>query len=307
MIRQRTLKTAIQATGVGVHTGEKIFITLRPAPENTGIVFCRTDLDPVISIPARVEYVCDTQLCTTLANEGVRIATVEHLLSACYGLGIDNLYVDISAPELPIMDGSAIPFVFLMQSAGLQDQNAFKRFLRIKKTVRVKQGDKWAQLRPYSGFKVEFGIQFDHPAFDSKNQNNVFEFSPMTYIKQVARARTFGFLREYEAIRRHNLALGASMDNAIVLDEFKVLNQDGLRYQDECVRHKILDVIGDLYLLGYSLIGSFQGYKSGHALNNCLLKKLLATRDAWEIITEPDTTERGISFLSPILTDLEVA
>src|SRR3990167_4421247 len=252
MINQRTLKNIIRATGVGVHTGQKVYLTLRPAPVNTGIVFVRADLDPVVEIPARSEFIGDTSLCTCLIKEGIRIATVEHLLSALAGLGIDNLYVEVSAPELPIMDGSASPFVFLIQSAGIIEQSAPKRFIRIKKKVKVKHEDKWVSIEPYHGFQVDFRIEFDHPVISGENQYAFIDFSSTSYVKEVSRARTFGFLSDYEYIRKQNLALGASLDNAVVLDEYKILNQDGLRYKDEFVKHKILDVIGDLFLLGRS-------------------------------------------------------
>lgn len=285
MIRQRTLENEIRATGIGVHTGEKIYLTLRPAPVNTGIIFRRTDLNPVIEIPARVNYVGDTTLSTCLAKEKARIATVEHLLSAFSGLGIDNAYVECSASELPIMDGSAAPFVFLIQSAGIAEQNAPKRFIRIKRRISVKEGDKKAQLSPYDGFKVNFGIDFDHPAFNGSNQFVSIDFAVSSYVKAISRARTFGFLSEYEYMRKNNLGLGANLDNTIVLDDYKVINEDGLRYDDECVKHKILDVIGDLYLLGHNMVGSFTGHKSGHTLNRLLLNKLLNEPDAWELVT----------------------
>ena len=298
MIRQRTLKNIIRATGVGVHTGNKVYLTLRPAPPKTGIVFVRSDLDPVVEIPARPEYIGDTSLCTCLIKDGVRISTVEHLLSALAGLGIDNLYVDVSAPELPIMDGSSAPFVFLIQSAGIVEQNVPKRFIRIKKRVKVKHGDKWVSIEPYNGFKVEFQLRYEHPVFQSDNQRAAIDFSSSSYVKEISRARTFGFLSDYELIRKQNLALGASMDNAIVLDEYKVLNPDGLRYEDELVKHKMLDVIGDLYLMGYSIIGKFKGYKSGHMMNSLLLEKLLSEPASYEIVTfEEENDKAPISFL----------
>jgi UDP-3-O-[3-hydroxymyristoyl] N-acetylglucosamine deacetylase len=285
MIRQRTLKNAIKATGVGLHTGQKVFLTLRPAPPNTGIIFRRTDLDEPVEIEARPQNVGDTTLSTTLMKGKVRISTVEHLLSALAGLGIDNAYVDVSSAEVPIMDGSAGPFVFLIQSAGIEEQNVPKRFIRIKKALRVQDGDKWACFEPYDGFKVTFTIDFDHPAFKAENQTATVDFSSTSFVKEVSRARTFGFMRDIEALRQRRLALGGSMDNAIVVDNNKVLNEDGLRYADEFVKHKILDAIGDLYLLGHSLIGSFTGYKSGHGLNNQLLRDLLQQTDAWESVT----------------------
>lgn len=296
MVKQRTLKNVVRATGVGVHSGDKVFITLRPAAADTGIVFRRVDLDPVVEIPANVEYVGDTSLCTCLSRDHVRIATIEHLMSALAGLGIDNLYVDITSPELPIMDGSAGPFIFLIQSAGIQEQAAAKKFIRIKRKITVKEGDKFAVIEPYQGFKVNFSIDFEHPVFNSENQKASFDFCSTSYVKEVSRARTFGFLSDYEYIRKHNLALGASLDNAIVLDEFKIVNQDGLRYTDELVKHKILDAIGDLYLLGHSVIGEFTGHKSGHALNNLLLHRLLENQDAWEIVTYKTPEELPIAY-----------
>ncbi len=296
MIKQRTLENEIRATGVGVHTGQKVYLTLRPAPVNTGIIFRRVDLKPTIEIPAQVTNIGDTSLSTGLIRDGVKVSTVEHLLSALSGLCVDNLYVDLTSPELPIMDGSAGPFVFLIQSAGIEEQNAPKKFFRIKRKVVVQDGDKKAQLIPYEGFKVTFGINFDHPAFNEMNQNATIDFSKTSYIKEVSRARTFGFLSEYEYIRKNNLALGASLDNAIVLDEYKVINEDGLRYSDEFVKHKILDVVGDLYLLGHSMIGAFSGYKSGHALNSRLLTKLLNYPDAWEIVTFEDANQLPVNY-----------
>ena len=300
MIRQRTLKNVIRATGVGLHTGEKIYLTLRPAPVDTGIVFCRVDLDKVVLIRARPENVGDTRLSTTLVNGDVRISTVEHLLSAMAGLGIDNAFIDLSAAEVPIMDGSAGPFVFLIQSAGIEEQNAPKRFIRIKRPVQVEDGDKTARFEPFDGFKVGFTIEFDHPVFKSNTQHSEIDFSTTSFVKEVSRARTFGFMHEIEQLRARELALGGSLDNAVVLDEFRVLNEDGLRYRDEFVKHKILDAIGDLYLLGHSLIGAFSGYKSGHALNNRLLRALMADESAWEEVTFDDVNEAPISFLQPV-------
>jgi UDP-3-O-[3-hydroxymyristoyl] N-acetylglucosamine deacetylase len=300
MIRQRTLKNVIRATGVGLHTGEKIYLTLRPAPVDTGIVFCRVDLEHVVQIPARPENVGDTRLSTTLVSNGVRISTVEHLLSAMAGLGIDNAYIDLSAAEVPIMDGSAGPFVFLIQSAGIEEQNAAKRFIRIKHPVQVEDGDKTARFEPFDGFKVGFTIEFDHPVFKSSTQHSEIDFSTTSFVKEVSRARTFGFMHEIEQLRERQLALGGSLDNAVVLDNYRVLNEDGLRYRDEFVKHKILDAIGDLYLLGHSLIGAFKGYKSGHALNNKLLRALMADETAWEEVTFEDVSEAPISFLQPV-------
>lgn len=285
MIRQRTLKNIIKATGVGLHTGEKVYLSLRPAAPNTGIVFRRVDLAEPVDIPATPQNVGETTLSTTLVRDDVKVSTVEHLLSALAGLGIDNAYIDVSAPEVPIMDGSAGPFVFLIQSAGVEEQNAAKRFIRIKKPVKVQDGDKWASFEPYEGFKVTFTIDFDHPAFNEDVQTASIDFSSTSFVKEVSRARTFGFMRDIEALRKRKLALGGSMDNAIVVDNYRVLNEDGLRYADEFVKHKILDAIGDLYLLGHSLIGSFTGYKSGHGLNNQLLRQLVSQADAWEAVT----------------------
>ncbi len=301
MIKQRTLKNSIRATGVGLHTGEKIYLTLRPAAADTGIVFRRIDLDVPVEIKASPENVGDTRLSTTLVKGDVRIATVEHLLSAIAGLGIDNAYVDLSAPEVPIMDGSAGPFVFLVQSAGIIEQNAPKRFIRIKRRVRVEDGDKWARFEPFDGFKVGFTIDFDHPVFKDRRQHAELDFSTTSFVKEVSRARTFGFMRDIEMLRERKLALGGSLDNAVVLDDYRVLNEDGLRYEDEFVKHKILDAIGDLYLLGHSLIGAFMGYKSGHDLNNILLRELLARKDAWEEVTfEDETRSAPISYSRPL-------
>lgn len=285
MIRQRTLKNSIRATGVGLHTGEKVTLTLRPAAPDTGVVFHRTDLDPAVSIPAIAENVGDTRLSTTLELNKARVSTVEHLLSAVAGLGIDNLHVDVSAAEVPIMDGSAGPFVFLLQSAGLKEQNAPKKFIRIRRTVEVHDRDKWVRFDPYDGFKVGFCIDFEHPMFTSGSQKAELDFSTTSFVREVSRARTFGFTRDIEALRSNKLALGGSLDNAIVLDDFKILNEDGLRYENELVKHKILDVVGDLYLLGHSLIGAFTGHKSGHALNNQLIRQLKADAEAWEEVT----------------------
>lgn len=300
MIRQRTLKNVIRATGVGLHTGEKVYLTLRPAAPDSGIIFRRVDLDEPVEIPATPENVGDTTLSTTLIKDGVRISTVEHLLSAMAGLGIDNAYVDLNAAEVPIMDGSAGPFVFLIQSAGIEEQNAAKRFIRIKKQVRVEDGDKWVNFEPFDGFKVAFTIDFDHPAFKEGSQIAEVDFSTTSFVREVSRARTFGFMNQIEQLRANNLALGGSLDNAVVVDDYRVLNEDGLRYVDEFVKHKILDSIGDLYLLGHSLIGSFCGHKSGHALNNELLRALLAQEDAWEEVTFEDESTAPISFAQPV-------
>lgn len=300
MICQRTLKNVIRATGVGLHTGEKVFLTLRPAAVNSGIIFRRVDLDPPVELKACPENVGDTRLSTTLQRGQVKVSTVEHLLSAFAGLGIDNAYVDVSAPEVPIMDGSAGPFVFLIQSAGVEEQNAAKRFIRIKERVSVEEGDKSAAFEPFDGFKVAFAINFDHPAFTERTQFSSIDFSSTSFVKEVSRARTFGFLQEIEMLRESELALGGSMDNAIVVDDFRILNEDGLRYEDEFVKHKILDAIGDLYLLGHSLIGAFSGYKSGHALNNRLLKALVANKSAWEEVTFDEGERVPISYMKPL-------
>ena len=301
MIRQRTLKNVIRATGVGLHTGEKVYLTVRPAPANAGIVFRRVDLDPVVEIPAGADKVGETTLSTTLVQDGVKVGTVEHLLSAMAGLGIDNAYVELSAPEVPIMDGSAGPFVFLLQSAGIKEQDAAKKFIRIKKEVTVREDDKVATFKPFDGFKVTFSIEFDHPVFEERNQVASIDFSSTSFVKEVARARTFGFMRDIEFLRSQNLALGGSVDNAIVVDEFRILNEDGLRYDDEFVKHKMLDAIGDLYQLGHSLIGEFVGHKSGHALNNALLRELLKQEDAWELVTFEDADTAPISYVKPIM------
>ena len=300
MIKQRTLKNVIRATGVGLHTGEKIYLTLKPAPIDTGIVFRRVDLDPMVEIPAIAGNVGDTRLSTSIEKKGVKVSTIELLLSAMAGLGIDNAYVEVTAPEVPIMDGSAGPFVFLIQSAGIAEQKAHKKFIRIKKKVEVTDGDKCASFEPLNGFKVTFMIEFDHPFFKSRKQEASIDFSSTSFVKEVSRARTFGFVKDIEHLRANNLALGGSMDNAIVVDEYRILNEDGLRYEDEFVKHKVLDAIGDLYLLGKSLIGEFKGYKSGHALNNKLLRTLLAQRDAWEIVTFDNIEEAPISYMKPL-------
>jgi|TARA_B110000967_G_C18883189_1_gene562322 UDP-3-O-[3-hydroxymyristoyl] N-acetylglucosamine deacetylase len=300
LIKQRTLKNVIRAMGVGLHTGKKVYLTLRPAAIDSGIRFRRIDLEDPVEILARPEKVGDTNLSTTLVDEGVRISTVEHLLSAIAGLGIDNAYIDLSADEVPIMDGSAGPFVFLIQSAGIVEQNKAKRFIRIKKTVRVEDGDKWVEFNPFNGFKVSFEIDFDHPLFTQQKQTCSINFSTTSFVKEVSRARTFGFQKDIEYLRSNNLALGGSQDNAIVLDDYRVLNEDGLRYDNEFVKHKILDSIGDLYLLGHSLIGSFSGYKSGHALNNKLLLALLEDKEAWEEVTFDDASSAPISYAQPV-------
>jgi UDP-3-O-[3-hydroxymyristoyl] N-acetylglucosamine deacetylase len=297
MVGQRTLKNSIRASGVGLHTGKKVLMTLRPAAPDTGIVFRRTDLPEAVDIPAHAESVGDTMLGTSLVNGEARVSTVEHLLSAFAGLGIDNAIVELSAPEVPIMDGSAGPFVFLMQSAGIEEQRAPKKFVRILKRLRVEDGDKWAQFDPFEGFKVNFQIEFNHPVFKRRSQTASMDFSTTSFLREVSRARTFGFMRDLDKLRARNLALGGNLDNSIVLDDFRVLNEDGLRYEDEFVKHKILDAIGDLYLLGHSLIGEFSGHKSGHALNNKLLRTLLKDESAWEEVVFETHAEAPISYV----------
>ncbi len=298
MIKQRTLKNVIRATGVGLHTGEKVLLTLRPAPVDTGIIFRRVDLTPPVEIPAHAENVGDTLLSTTLVKDDVKISTVEHLLSALAGLGIDNVYVELSASEVPIMDGSAGPFVFLIQSAGIEEQSAAKRYLKIKQSVTVQEGDKWARFDPFDGFRINFRIDFDHPVFRRSRQNVEIDFAKTSFIKEVSRARTFGFMHEIELLRENRLALGGSLDNAIVVDDYRILNEDGLRYDDEFVRHKVLDAIGDVYLLGYPLVGAFSGYKSGHGLNNSLLRALLADQNAWELVSFEEQEPVAASLLN---------
>ncbi|MDA8118801.1 UDP-3-O-acyl-N-acetylglucosamine deacetylase [Acidiferrobacter thiooxydans] len=296
MIKQRTLKNVIRATGVGLHTGEKVYLTLRPAPVDSGIIFRRVDMPQLVEIRACPENVSDTRLSTTLEHNGARVSTVEHLMSAFAGLGIDNAYVDLTAPEVPIMDGSAGPFVFLIQSAGVEEQSAHKRFIRLRKTIEIEDGDKWVRFEPWDGFKVSFTIDFDHPIFRNSTQVACIDFSTTSFVKEISRARTFGFMRQLEALRQNGLARGGGLDNAVVMDDFRILNEDGLRYEDEFVKHKILDAIGDLYLLGHPLIGAFSACKSGHALNNRLLRVLVADRDAWEIVSFEETDRPAISF-----------
>ncbi|HIF55317.1 MAG: UDP-3-O-acyl-N-acetylglucosamine deacetylase [Methylococcales bacterium] len=297
MIKQRTLKNTIRATGIGLHSGDKVYLTLRPAEINTGIRFRRVDLEEPVTIDATPENVGETMLSTTLVKDGVKVSTIEHLLSALAGLGIDNALVDVTAAELPIMDGSAGPFVFLLQSAGVVEQESQKRYIKIKKEIRVEDGDKWAAFVPFNGFKVTFTIDFDHPAFTDNLKTSSMDFSSTTFVKEVSRARTFGFMKDIEFLRANNLALGGSLDNAIVVDDDKILNEDGLRYADEFVKHKILDAIGDLYLLGHSLIGEFQGFKSGHALNNKLLHALLERPDAWEEVSFDNEEDAPIAYM----------
>jgi UDP-3-O-[3-hydroxymyristoyl] N-acetylglucosamine deacetylase len=299
MLRQRTLKTSIRATGVGLHTGEKVYMTLRPAAENSGITFHRIDLEQPVDIHADPRLVGETMLGTTLVKDGAKVATVEHLMSALAGLGIDNVHVDLSAPEVPIMDGSAGPFIFLLQSAGIEEQNAPKRFVRIKRKVRVEDGDKWAELIPFNGFKVTFEVYFNHPVFNKLRQDATIDFSSTSFLKEVSRARTFCFLRDVEALRERNLTLGGSMDNAIVLDDYRILNEDGLRYANEFVVHKILDAIGDMYLLGRCVIGEYRAYKSGHDLNNKLLRALIEQKSAWEEVSFEDSRTAPISYAAP--------
>jgi UDP-3-O-[3-hydroxymyristoyl] N-acetylglucosamine deacetylase len=300
MIYQKTLRNIIRAKGVGLHTGEQVNLTMRPAPPNTGIIFRRVDLRPVVEIPARLENVADTRLSTVLGHETVRISTVEHLLSAFSGLGIDNAIVDLSAAEVPIMDGSAGPFVFLIQSAGSEEQPVAKRFLRIRRSVEVSDGDKWARFAPHQGFEVGFTIDFPHPLFKGRGRQVEIDFARSSFVREVSRARTFGFMRDLEKLREQQLALGGSLDNAVVLDDYRVVNEDGLRYDDEFVKHKVLDAVGDLYLLGHSLIGAFCGHKSGHALNNRLLRELVRQQDAWEIVTFDDPASTPAWLTRPI-------
>jgi len=301
MIRQRTLKNVIRATGVGLHTGEKVFLTLRPAAVNTGIVFRRIDLEPVVDVKASLDNVSSTRMSTTLERDGVRISTVEHLMAAFAGLGIDNVFVDLTAAEVPIMDGSAGPFVFLIESAGIEEQRAPKQFIRIKQSVEIRDGDKWAKFAPYDGFKVDLTIDFDHPVVQASQQHASIDFSESSFIKDVSRARTFGFLDEVEALQEAGLARGGSLDNAIVMDAFHILNDDGLRYRDEFVKHKILDAVGDLYLLGHLLVGAFSAHKSGHSMNNGLLRRLLKTESAWECVSYDDVDSAPVRYLQPLV------
>lgn len=307
MINQRTLKNVIRATGVGLHTGEKVYLTLRPAPADTGIVFVRVDVDPAVEIPARSQYVCDTTLATTISNQGLKVSTIEHLMSAFSGLGIDNAYVEVSGPEMPIMDGSAATFVFLIQSAGIADQQAPKKFIKIKKKVCVQspEGVRWrnqtATIQPFDGFKVSHTIVYDNPVI--KEQRASVNFSTTSFVKEVSRARTFGLMQEFEFLREQNLAQGGSLDNAVVVDEYRVLNDEGLRHEDEFVRHKILDAIGDLYLLGHAVIGEFIGHKSGHSAHHALREELLRREDAWEIVTFDDPEAAPLAYGRPVLAE----
>lgn len=298
MIRQRTLRTPVRVSGIGLHSGQKVYMSLLPAEPDTGIVFRRVDLDPPRELKASAVAIGETTLSSNLIEDGVKVATVEHLMSSLAGLGIDNCRVELSAAEIPIMDGSASPFVFLMQSAGIVEQDALKRFLRIKAPVQVQDGDKWARLEPYDGFRLTFNIEFDHPLINSTAQSASVEFSTQAYVREVSRARTFGFMREFEFLRSRRLALGASLENAVAVDEFRVLNHDGLRYDDEFVRHKILDAVGDLYLLGQPLLGAYTAFKSGHALNNKLARAVLTTPSAWETVVFGDVGSKVPTFYS---------
>ncbi len=301
MIRQRTIKNVIRATGIGLHTGDKIYLTVRPAPVDTGVVFRRVDLTPPVAIRATAYAVGETTLSTTLVSGGVKVSTIEHLMSAFAGLGIDNAIVELSGPEVPIMDGSAGPFVFLLQSAGIAEQKVAKKFIRVKREISIRDGDKSATFLPFDGFKVSFTIDFDHPVFRGRSQSASIDFSTASFVKEVSRARTFGFMSDIEQLRSKNLALGGSVENAIVVDDYRILNEDGLRYEDEFVKHKILDAIGDLYLLGHSLIGEYVGHKSGHALNNRLLRTLLAQPDAYDVVSFDDEAVAPISYVQPLL------
>ena len=300
MLRQRTLKTLVSASGVGLHTGQKVRMTLRPAPADSGVIFRRVDLASPVDLPARADMVGETRLSSCLVRDGVKIYTVEHLMSALGGLGVDNVYVDIDAAELPIMDGSASPFVLLIQQAGIVEQQAPKRFLRVTRTVEVKEGDKWARLDPFEGYKLSFSIEFRHPVIERSTQSVEVNFAETSYLKEIARARTFGFMHEVEDLRDSGLALGGGLDNAVVLDEYRVLNAEGLRFADEFIRHKLLDAIGDLYLLGRPLLGAFSAHKSGHALNNRLLRALLAQAGALETVTfeRPEETPAAVARLA---------
>jgi len=298
MLKQRTLSSKISASGVGLHTGKKISLTINPAPVNSGIIFKRTDLESS-PIKASLENVFDTRLSTSLSNDHIKISTVEHLLSALAGIGIDNAMIELDGPEVPIMDGSARPFVFMIQSAGIKEQTDSKKFIKIKKTIEVKQDEKWAKIEPFDGFKVAFTIDFDHPAFSESSQSSEIDFSSVSYLSQVSRARTFGFTKDIELLRKNNLALGGSVNNAIVIDDYRVINEEGVRFQDEFVKHKILDAIGDLYLLGHGLMGSFSAYKSGHHLNNLLLRELVNNVDAWEEVTIDNPDKSPIFYSTP--------
>ncbi|NRD75848.1 UDP-3-O-acyl-N-acetylglucosamine deacetylase [Shewanella sp. VB17] len=299
MIFQRTVKEMVKTTGVGLHSGNKVTLSIKPAPVHSGIVLVRTDLEPAVFIPAKADQVRETTMCTALVNDdGVRISTIEHLFAALAGLGVDNALIEVDAPEIPIMDGSASPWVFLLQSVGIKEQSAAKKYLRIKNTVRVEDGDKWAELKPFNGFRVDFAIDFNHPEIARSQQHVVMDFSTSAFVRDISRARTFGFMRDIEYLRANNLALGGSMDNAVVLDEYKVLNPDGLRYEDEFVKHKILDAFGDLYVAGHAIVGEFCAFKTGHALNNQLVRALLAQQDAWELVSF-EADEAPVTFSVP--------
>lgn len=300
MIKQRTLKQSIKVTGIGLHSGKKVTLTLRPAPVNTGVIYCRTDLDPMVSFPADPNAIRDTMLCTCMINDdGVRISTVEHLNAALAGLGIDNIIIEVDAPEIPIMDGSASPFIYLLLDAGIEEQSAEKKFIRVKKAIRVEDGDKWAEFKPYSGFRLDFTIDFNHPAIGKDVTNYKLDFSSQAFVQQISRARTFGFMKDIEYLQGQGLALGGSLDNAIVLDDYRILNEEGLRFKDELVRHKLLDAIGDLYMAGYNIIGDFKAYKSGHGLNNKLIRALLADQEAWEFVSFDEKAEESQGYLVP--------
>jgi len=297
MIKQRTLKDSVSAVGVGLHKGEKVKLTLRPAPANTGIIFRRVDLNPIVDIKASPEAVGETTLCTCLVNkDNVKISTVEHLLAAIASLGIDNLIIDVDSAEIPIMDGSSLPFVYLIQSVGIETSKVAKRFLRIKNTIRVEEGDKWAELKPYEGFRVNFSIDFNHPVIANTSQTLSMELSSTAFIKEISRARTFGFMQDIDFLRSHDLALGGSLENAVVLDEYRMLNKGDLRYDDEFVKHKILDAIGDLYMGGTSILGELNAYKSGHALNNMLLRKVYEQKESWEWVTFENDEKAPIEY-----------
>ncbi|MCC4833531.1 UDP-3-O-acyl-N-acetylglucosamine deacetylase [Shewanella sp. 1_MG-2023] len=305
MIFQRTVQKMVKSTGVGLHSGNKVTLCIMPAPVNSGIVLRRTDLTPAVEIPAKANLVRETTMCTALVNdEGVRISTIEHLFAALAGLGIDNAVIEVDAPEIPIMDGSASPFVFLLQSAGIKEQSVAKKYIKINQTIRVEDGDKWAELKPYKGFRVDFKIDFNHPEISRSQQHMVMDFSTSAFVKDISRARTFGFMQDIEYLRANNLALGGSMENAVVLDEYRVLNPDGLRYEDEFVKHKILDAFGDLYVAGHAIVGEFCAYKTGHALNNQLVRALLAQQEAWELVSFENEVDVPLSFMVPGATSL---
>ncbi|GAA4900501.1 UDP-3-O-acyl-N-acetylglucosamine deacetylase [Ferrimonas pelagia] len=302
MSKQMTLQRPIQAAGVGLHSGNKVTIAMKPAPVNTGIVFRRVDLDPVVEIPARADLIKETTLCSGLANaQGVKVLTIEHLMAALASLGVDNVYIEVDAPEIPIMDGSASPFLFLLQSAGIAEQSASKKYLRLRKTVRVEEGDKWAEFRPHNGFRLDFSIDFDHPAISRSAQRLALDFSASAFSRQISKARTFGFMKDIEFLQANNLCLGGTMENAIVLDEYRILNPDGLRDPDEFVKHKILDAVGDLYLAGHAILGEFRAHKSGHALNNVLVRAVLADASAWELVSFDRPQEVPMDYLAPSL------